>query len=441
MSGSAYFLAAALVLVGLLSTLWNVGAGYGGRFWALAWLTLFAAGGAAFMSAELLVAKLAYPFLGTLFVGLLVAGMCRFCEDAVPGWLWPAVVLIGALRAGLQFVLADAAAQLMGTALIIAGTGWCAWRFYHSAFAATHRVERLLAPLLLLPGIAQAVYAWWRWQGVDPANGLFTWLIIGMVVAAFQAVLLFARSSDRRTREVLLRAESSWAREQVESARVLAGGFAHVLNNRLQPIVGYTDLLVAKGGLPAEDGEVLGRIRDATQRCADVAQSAIEYSAPLQLYPARISVRDLLARLVKAQAQRVELDPTCAAVLEVDVRRCREAFAEVFKNAFEADATSITVSSRLEGYHRLIVVADNGCGIPESIREHIFEPFATTRMPNVGAGLGLAFTRNVVVAHGGHVKAEPVESGASIVLAFPAVAAEVTSTAPISRLPADQGLF
>lgn len=62
-------------------------------------------------------------------------------------------------------------------------------------------------------------------------------------------------------------------------------------------------------------------------------------------------------------------------------------------------------------------------------------------MPNVGAGLGLAFTRNVVVAHGGHVKAEPVESGASIVLAFPAVAAEVTSTAPISRLPADQGLF
>ena len=422
MSDLAYFLAAAVVMVGLVGTLWNTVAEAGGRYWAMAWIALFAGGGAAFVAAEFLAARLAYPSLGTLFVALLIAGTLRFCQQPLPAWLWPVTLAVGLARSALQFHVSDAVMQLMGTVLIICGTTWCAWRFYHSTYAANRRVERLLSPLFALPGIAQAAYAWWRWQGVEPSNGLFTWLIIGMIVAAFQIVLLLGRGNERRSLEERRRAEGSFVLAQAQAARVLAGGFAHVMNNRLQPVVGYTDLLVSKGGLPGEGAELLDRIRDATQRCTEVTKTAIDYSMPIELNPQRITIKALFAPLTASEPDRLVLDDGCAASIEVDVLSCREAFHQVVKNSLEAGATTVKVTTRIEGYHRLIVVSDNGNGIHEDVRESLFEPFSTTRMPTMGTGLGLALTRNVVVSHGGYVGTEPVPTGASIVLAFPALA-------------------
>jgi len=425
-SDLAYFFAAAVVMIGLVGTLWNTVAESGGRYWAMAWVALFAGGGAAFVAAEFLAARLAYPFLGTLFVALLIAGTLSFCQQRLPPWLWPATLVVGLARSALQFHVTDAVMQLMGTVLMICGTAWCAWRFYHSDYAANRRIERLLSPMLALPGVAQAAYAWWRWQGVDPSNGLFTWLIIGMIVAVFQVVLLLGRGNERRSLEERRRAEGSFVLAQAEAARVLAGGFAHVMNNRLQPVLGYTDLLVAKGVLPGEGAELLDRIRDAAQRCTEVTKTAIDYSTPVELNPERITIHALFAPLTANQPDYFIFDDVCAASIEVDVLSCREALRQVVKNSIEAGATMVKVSTRIEGYHRLIVITDNGKGIHEDVRDRLFEPFSTTRMPTIGTGLGLALTRNVVVSHGGYVRTVPVKTGASIVLAFPAM---VTSSA------------
>jgi len=62
-------------------------------------------------------------------------------------------------------------------------------------------------------------------------------------------------------------------------------------------------------------------------------------------------------------------------------------------------------------------VSDSGQGVPESIREHLFEPFASGR-PD-GTGLGLAIVREVAEAHGGSARALHRDDGTTFVLDIP----------------------
>ena len=62
----------------------------------------------------------------------------------------------------------------------------------------------------------------------------------------------------------------------------------------------------------------------------------------------------------------------------------------------------LTLRSRVDGDDVVISVGDTGCGIPEAIRDRIFDVFFTTKEVGRGTGQGLAITRSIVVArHGG----------------------------------------
>jgi signal transduction histidine kinase len=54
----------------------------------------------------------------------------------------------------------------------------------------------------------------------------------------------------------------------------------------------------------------------------------------------------------------------------------------------------------------MIEVADSGSGIDERVREHLFEPFMTTKEPGGGSGLGLAVTYGIVQSHNGFINVE-----------------------------------
>jgi two-component system nitrogen regulation sensor histidine kinase GlnL len=65
----------------------------------------------------------------------------------------------------------------------------------------------------------------------------------------------------------------------------------------------------------------------------------------------------------------------------------------------------------------LILIRDNGPGIPSDIRDSLFEPFVTSR--NEGTGLGLAIVKQIVDQHGGSITASHLSDGTEFQLCLP----------------------
>ena len=69
----------------------------------------------------------------------------------------------------------------------------------------------------------------------------------------------------------------------------------------------------------------------------------------------------------------------------------------------------------------LIIISDNGLGMPQRVVEKIFQPFFTTRAPGEGTGLGLSLSYDIVKAHGGNLAVETTEGeGSTFTITLPA---------------------
>jgi signal transduction histidine kinase len=74
----------------------------------------------------------------------------------------------------------------------------------------------------------------------------------------------------------------------------------------------------------------------------------------------------------------------------------------------------VTVSTKKQGDSIEISIKDNGPGIPDSIKDKIFQPFFTTKPTGQGTGLGLSLSYDIVKAHGGELKVETLTAEAAM---------------------------
>jgi two-component system, NtrC family, sensor kinase len=80
----------------------------------------------------------------------------------------------------------------------------------------------------------------------------------------------------------------------------------------------------------------------------------------------------------------------------------------------------IVVSTITMKTHVEIRVNDNGPGIPDEIKDKIFQPFFTTKPTGQGTGLGLSLSYDIVKAHGGEIKLNTMEeSGSEFIVVLP----------------------
>ena len=175
-------------------------------------------------------------------------------------------------------------------------------------------------------------------------------------------------------------------------------------------------------GLDAIVGDVLSFARDtrvSTRSCEplDLVNAALEANAPL----------------VERVMVRVEVDVRDGLSAEVDPGPVTQALTNVVRNACEAlestpDGDRVIVvrvdrglvrttseAGRVE--HLRFLIRDNGPGIPDELKERIFNPFFTTR--ETGTGLGLAIVHRIVDAHGGTLTIEDADPGTTICMSFP----------------------
>lgn len=119
--------------------------------------------------------------------------------------------------------------------------------------------------------------------------------------------------------------------------------------------------------------------------------------------------------LANAPEVRVHSAPQCASLrIHADSLQIQQVLLNLLKNALDAHRAGGTADAPIElsieaqGDQLCIAVRDSGPPLPESDRLRLFEPFHTTK-PD-GLGLGLPICRTIAEAHGGALRARPVDA-------------------------------
>ena len=235
------------------------------------------------------------------------------------------------------------------------------------------------------------------------------------------------------------------AEQKLASLGQLTAGVAHEIKNPLNFVSNFAnvsieladeveDLMKQQDNLDIEEiksilGELrtsLGKIKEHGKRADDIVRSMLEHSRSKEGEWRKTNLNALLKQYVDLSyhALRAEdnsfnaemkedLDPNMEEIIVVPQDICR-VFLNLVTNAFQAMyekqkkgngdyLPELTVSSRQLEDHVEFCIRDNGPGIPDEVRDKIFEPFVTTKEPGKGTGLGLSLTTDILVRHGGSV--------------------------------------
>jgi len=238
-------------------------------------------------------------------------------------------------------------------------------------------------------------------------------------------------------------------RQQAEKLEVvgrLAGGVAHDFNNLLTGVLLYCDLLMASLEPAHRARKYAEEIRNAGMQATGLVKQLLAIARPanseaqlLSLNEIVEGMRSLLNRLIGENIElKLRLDPDLGLV-KMDPTQAQQIFLNLVLNARDAmpgggEITIETRNSRVQVVPEqgklgtaqsilcaLFVVADNGKGMDDSTRAHLFEAFFTTKAGS-GTGLGLATVHGIVTGNGGliHVDSAP-GCGARFTMLLPLV--------------------
>ncbi len=218
----------------------------------------------------------------------------------------------------------------------------------------------------------------------------------------------------RASEELVRQREMLHQREKLAALGSLLAGVAHELNNPLSVVVARAAILEERDD-PATR-EAASKIRAAAERCARIVRTFLAMARQQQ--PERVPVvvsevvsaaLDITGYALKTSGIEVALDlAEHVPPVLADADQLHQVFMNLIINAQQAlqdqpRRRKLTLTSRFDpGANAIrIAVADNGPGIPEAVRNRIFEPYFTTKPLGAGTGVGLAVCLGIVEAHGG----------------------------------------
>jgi signal transduction histidine kinase len=206
-------------------------------------------------------------------------------------------------------------------------------------------------------------------------------------------------------------------RKTLASLGEAAATLAHEIKNPLTAI-GITVENLARDATTGEEG--YRRIRGEVRRLDDLLTRSLALARPLAVDRHNTNVARLLRRTLELEgcAEHVALEaPANLPEVPLDPELIRQVVANLVKNAEEAGGSNISVTVSVDGDHLRIRVRNDGPAIAPDVLGRIFQPFVTTKAD--GNGLGLAFCRKVLLAHGGGIVARNTDDGVELEVSIP----------------------
>jgi PAS domain S-box-containing protein len=220
--------------------------------------------------------------------------------------------------------------------------------------------------------------------------------------------------------------------QKMESVGQLTGGIAHDFNNMLTVITGTIEILADAVRNEPHLARIVTLISEAADRGSELTANLLAFARKQPLQPVEIDVNALVNEvgrlLLPTLGRQIEIKTALDADVWpalVDPGQLSSALVNLAINARDAmpdggtltfATSNITVDRRdvASGIDRVddyvvVEVTDTGTGIPESIRDKIFEPFFSTKESGHGTGLGLSMVFGFAKQSGGNIEVDSEE--------------------------------
>lgn len=371
-------------------------------------------------------------FLAGLLRGV---GLWRVGRPFLPIWLLTAVVPIGFV---LGFVLPTVETVLMVQGPIVVVTCLYCSRLLRPLEQLDHRNHgrSTVRVVLLLTAFAWTLFVIATIMSAGVASGddgvmrailRFNALIDLGLQVVLAAGLIIAVMTEAYDHMVLAQGERDRLRSQVERddklrvSATLISGVAHEINNPLTAIIGYGE------DLASEDVAVRTHaarvVQEQAARCRAIVKRMSAIGRRRMLTTGSFCVSDLVQRVVHGMRPQLEVAGVSVAcevpaemMVVADVAGFEQVLTNLLSNAIQVSgrgqSVDVSVHPSLDGAR--LCVRDHGPGVPAADRNHVFEPFWTTKRPSHGTGLGLAVVDAIVHAHSGKLEVGDADGGGAI---------------------------
>lgn len=223
--------------------------------------------------------------------------------------------------------------------------------------------------------------------------------------------------------------------QRLETLSTLSGGLAHEINNSIQTVIGFSELLEV--GLPDNEKVQMfcRNTKEPTRRITNLISQMLAYSRGGKYQTELINmsqfVRSTLPLVTPARGNDVNVEVSLAeniSNIKADASQLRMILSEVLLNAVEAvqdrgNISIVTAEKEIDqtfsanhpglrpGTYVCLIVKDNGKGMDKQTKSKIFEPFFTTKFH--GRGLGMSAVYGIVKNHDGYIHVDSVPAKGS----------------------------
>jgi two-component system, NtrC family, sensor histidine kinase HydH len=217
-------------------------------------------------------------------------------------------------------------------------------------------------------------------------------------------------------------------KERLSALGQAAMVIAHEVRNPLGIIKTSTEVVRNRAKLGGAEEKMLGYVIDEVRRIETLVRDFLDFAQPKPPLKVEMPLRAVIDRVAAIAApefsrQKIQLaieDSSGGATVLGDPDQLYQASLNLILNAIDAMPDGGTIQASVSAADETVwlTIRDEGAGVPEAIRQEIFNPFFTTKAK--GTGLGLAKVQSVAEAHGGSTSCVCVPGrGAAFTITLP----------------------